>query len=212
MKRILRFLGAAGLALLASASIQAQLPVFATNPTGPWADGGIALTAGTPFIVGSSPVTVISLGYFDESGSGLTYAHEVGIYTLGKVLLGSVTVPSGTAADAYHDGTRWMNLATPINLAAYTYYTLAFTVTDSGDKANVALASQVTIDSHFALAGSGYTYTLGGSLTYPQTASGFGEYAFGGNMEIPEPQAWGICAAALAGLAACVIRRRAMAR
>src|SRR5271154_7146963 len=45
----------------------------------------------------SSPVTVTELGFFDATGGGLFDPHPVGIWNSSGTLLGSATVPSGTA-------------------------------------------------------------------------------------------------------------------
>ena len=194
--------------LLAFASSHAADSVFAVNPTGSWVTGG-GITIGTPFQVGPSPITISSLGYYDQGGDGLASAHMVGIYSLGQDLLRSVIIPSGTAATRWHDGTRWMNLDAPIDLAAGTGYMLAFTTPSSGDRVNMDSVNQVTIDSHFALVGTEYFYANGPGLAYPTTASGYGKFAFGGNMStIPEPQTWVMCGVVLCGVAGYVIRRR----
>ena len=190
MNRVLNLLSAGGLALMTASSSHAG--IFATDLQGGWGDSGRTATIGTPFAVGSSAVSITSLGFFDQTGAGLSTEHYVGIYDSSQQLLGSVLVPSGTEADphSYHDGTRWMTLSTPIALAANTDYMLAFTTTATGDKANVASPGQVTIASPLALSGGGYTFTLGSSLAYPTVDLHYGLYAFGANMEvtaIPEP-------------------------
>ena len=190
MNRVLNLLSAGGLALLTASSSHAG--IFATDLQGGWGDSGRTATIGTPFAVGSSAVSITSLGFFDQTGVGLSTEHYVGIYSTDSshTSLGSVLVPSGNAAEAYHDGTRWRTLSTPIALAANTEYMLAFTTTATGDQANIASSSQVTIASPLALSGGGYTFTLGSSLAYPTVDLHYGLYAFGANMEvtaIPEP-------------------------
>ena len=211
MKRILSLIGAGGLYLLAVTSTDAVPFIFATNPSndsGEGSDSG-GYVFGTPFTVGSSDVIIGSLGYFDFGGGGLTAAHEVGIYDLSQTLLGSVTVPSGASA-TYHDGTRWMALDTPINLAANTPYMLAFKLSDD-DLVRITDSTEVTIDSHFALGGAAfiagwYEYEAVG-LAYPETSIGGDAYLFGGNMEVvPEPSQLALCGLGL--VAGYVIRRR----
>ena len=208
MKRILGLIGAGGLALLAVTPTQADI-VFATNPGG-WV-GGVSGDAiiGTPFTVGATPVSISALGYFDLTGFGLSYAHQVGIYDLGRNLLGSVTVPTGPDV-AYHDGTRWVGLATTVALSANTGYMLAFTMQAGGDNALVSLPSSVTIDPRFALAGTGRTFENVNSLVFPVYPSSDGYYAFGGNMEcaaVPEPSQWAAMGVTLLGLAGYGFRR-----
>lgn len=194
--------------LLAFASAHAADSVFAVNPLGSWLTGG-GITIGTPFQVGPETVNIRSLGYYDQGGDGLASAHTVGIYSLGQDLLGSVIIPSGTTATRWHDGTRWMNLDAPIDLAANTGYMLAFTTPSSGDRVNMDSAIQVTIDPHFALVGTEYFFANGPGLAYPTKASGYGKFAFGGNMStIPEPQTWALCGVVLCVVAGYVIRHR----
>ena len=188
MKRINSLIGAGLLVLLAVASSHAAV-IFATNPTGvEWAQSGNPVTLGTSFTVGASPISITSLGYFDQTGAGLNFNHQVGIYSLSQALLGSVNVASGTET-TYHDGTRWMTLGVPINLDPNTQYLLAFTMTSVGDPSNVAAPGAVTINPAFALSGNGYTYAWGGTLAFPATEAVDGLYAFGGNMmaDVPEP-------------------------
>ena len=186
--------------------------VFATDPSGAWGGASPNMTIGTPFSVGSTAITVSSLGFFDHYGTGLAQAHEVGIYDHSRSLLGSVVVPSGTGADAYHDGTRWMTLGLPIALNANTSYTLAFTMKEGGDQASGSGPSQVVISPLFALAGSSWTYAVGPSLAYPGGDPLDSIYAFGGNMAgeatpVPEPGQWAMMGLTALGVAAYSARR-----
>jgi hypothetical protein len=127
MKRILSLIGAGGLALLAVVSTQAD--IVSCNQPGTGLPGGTEspnVVGGTPFTVGSSPLTIVALGYFDVYGTGLVHSHDVGIYDLSQNLLGSVTVGTGSGV-TYHDGTRWAALSTPISLATNMGYMLAYT-------------------------------------------------------------------------------------
>ena len=194
----------------------ASANIFATNPSGSWQNlnpsGGYGNTLGIPFTVGASPVSVTTLGFFDELGNGLDSAHTVGIYALSQTLLGSVTIPSGTSA-VLHDGTRWTDLGAPITLDANTGYVLAFTLLDSGDRVNDAFLAQVTIDPLFSLSGTGFTFAEGTSLQYPaaEYVDPFFDFdAFGGNLQataIPEPKSW-LLLSIPAVVASCVLRRR----
>ena len=212
MKRILGLIGAGGLALLAVTPTQADI-VFATNPSGSLSAAGLPATVGTPFTVGATPVSITALGFFDYTGLGLTVAHEVGIYDLGQHLLGSVMVPAGSGVP-YHDGTRWADLSQSIALAANTGYMLAFHV--QGDPDNcwvVGPGNSVTIDPHFALAGSGYTVTIGSTLAYPGYLP-YDIYLFGGNMavSVPEPSQWAAMGLTLLGVAGYGFRRYQLRR
>jgi len=132
--------------------------------------------------VGATALTVSALGFFDDGGDGLLSSHDVGIYDLGQTLLGSVTIPAGTGA-TLANGTRWVTLSTPINLSANTNYVLATTFQASGDRGNEATPAQITIASGISLSGLGFTLAAGGSLAYPGTLFGDGEFIFGANMQ-----------------------------
>jgi hypothetical protein len=211
------YMAAAVLCLAASQS-RADI-IFASNPSNPQYGGWIDESAqvfGTPFTVGTSPMSITALGYFDLSGGGLPFAHEVGIYSLARTLLGSVSVPAGTGA-TLHDGTRWVNLATPIALTADTGYMLAFTV-PANDVTRAYDRSDVTIDPHFApLSSSGYNQKASSSLVYPDGGGWPPNYVFGGNMmegtsAVPEPAVMltnGVILLAV-GLGAWYFHRRAV--
>lgn len=85
-------------------------------------------TIGYRFTVLDQAVRVISLGFYDQDGDGLTTTHQVGIWTEGGQLLDSINVPAETAATLITpDGTpgggyRYVNLASPLLLDANTNY------------------------------------------------------------------------------------------
>jgi len=188
------FLGAATLSVAAAASASAA--VFATNPSGSWADGGSVVSIGTFFSVGDAPVTVRALGIFDRDEDGLEYSEQVGLYDLDKNLLGSVTVKAGTGS-SLRDGSRWEDLLSTITLNPNTTYVLAWSTRQNGNPLNLAAGPYVTIDPAFTLESTGYFYTETGipGLHFPnQNERSPNFFAFGGNMEltlIPEPAAAG---------------------
>lgn len=65
-------------------------------------------------------VTVRGLGFFDEGANGLAAAAQVGLWTDAGALLGSVTVPTGTAAPMINN-IRYQMLGTPVVLNPGTY-------------------------------------------------------------------------------------------
>ena len=73
------------------------------------------------------PITVTSLGVWDDGNDGLRDAHAVGIWTsnASQTLLVSTTVPSGTSAPS-DAGYRYVDLTQPITLAAGSYVIGAF--------------------------------------------------------------------------------------
>ena len=212
MKRILGLIGAGGLALLAVTPAQADV-VFATNPRGYEAIASQLITVGTPFRVGATPANITALGFFDYTGAGLKVDHQVGIYDLSHQLLASVTIPAGSGA-TYHDGTRWVNLATALPLAANTGYMLAATMPTRKDSAWGCVASEVSLNPEFALAGTGYTLAFGSSLAYPDSVYGNTVYLFGANMmaSVPEPSQWAAMGLTLLGVAGYGFRRYQLRR
>ncbi len=82
---------------------------------------GLLSTRGFEFTV-DAPLLVTHLGFWDANGDGLANAHEVGIWSSSSILLGSITIPSGTAAGLDGaDGFRFVPLAVPLSLRAGTY-------------------------------------------------------------------------------------------
>src|SRR5262245_40996677 len=81
--------------LLATAPASAQTVAY--TYTGGTAVTNSNFTLGFRFTT-SAPLTVTSLGWFDQGSDGLGFAHPVGIWsTSAQTLMVSGTVPSGTA-------------------------------------------------------------------------------------------------------------------
>ena len=92
-------------------------------------------TAGYKFTTGSGQILVTSLGYSDwtglgNSGSGLVTTHQVGIWSTNGTLLGSVTVPAGTAGNLVNHF-WYASLSTPLTLAPNTIYVIGASVNTS---------------------------------------------------------------------------------
>ena len=204
----------ASLGLAAVAGAQAAV-IFATNPNGSWTGASPNVTFGTPFVVGGSPITITSLGFFERGLTpGLGSSHMVGLYDqASQALLGQVTVQAGTAS-TLHDGTRWERLSSDILLAAGTTYMLA--VMGGGDTMNMTQnPSQLpTLGSGFSLMpGGGFTQASGSSIQYPGSSPAGGLWLFGANMEagepdpVPEPGQWAMMAVTALGIAGYAARR-----
>ena len=210
-KNIMKIL-IASLGLVAATSVQADV-IFATNPNGGWTGTG-PVTFGTPFVVGASPITITSLGFFDRDNNGLGASHVVAIYNqASQTLLGQVTVQAGTAS-TLHDGTRWEQLGTSITLDAGTAYMLA--TMGGGDTMNFSQnpGQLPTLGSGFTLMpGGGFTQAPGPSIQYPGANQVTGMWLFGANMEagasvaVPEPSQWAMMGVTLAGAAGFALRR-----
>ncbi len=204
----------ASLGLAAATGAQAAV-IFATNPNGSWTGAAANTTFGTPFVVGGSPITITSLGYFDRDDNGLGVSHVVALYDqASQAWMGEVTVLAGTAS-TLHDGTRWEQLGSGILLQANTAYMLA--VMGGGDSVNMTQnPSQLPIlGSGFTLMpGGGFTQASGPSIQYPGGSPAGGLYLFGANMEagevdpVPEPGQWAMMGVTLLGAAGFLVRQR----
>ena len=200
---------------LAAATAGPTTTIFATNPGGSWTGAAANTTFGTPFVVGGSPITITSLGYFERGLTpGLGSSHVVALYNqASQALLGQVTVRAGTAS-TLHDGTRWEKLGTDILLEANTTYMLA--AMGGGDTMNMTQnPSQLpTLGNGFTLMpGGGFTQASGPSIQYPGSSPAGGLWLFGANMEagstesVPEPGQWAMMAVTLAGAAGFALKR-----
>ncbi|HEY1377403.1 MAG TPA: DUF4082 domain-containing protein [Gemmataceae bacterium] len=93
-----------------------------SGPSGSFGSEGDG-TGGYGFTVGSSPLVVTRLGLWDQGGNGLTESHEVGLWTAGGTLLGSVTVPAGTGGTLIGQF-RYADLGPSLVLSAGQTYVL----------------------------------------------------------------------------------------
>ena len=113
---------------------------------------------GYVFILGS-PISVTSLGLFDEGGNGLNAFYNVFISTSGGDELAHGVIPAGTGTTLI-DGFRYVSIA-PVLLPAGTYKIWAFYTTDIVD--NVITSAAITSASGVSYGGS--TSDVG--LTFP---------------------------------------------
>ena len=104
-------------------SASAIVYTFLINPGGSSfirTDGGFSL--GTKLTVGSSDLIVTQLGIWDNNSDGLIQGHDAGIWNWDtSQLLGSVTIPSGTAGTLIGEF-RYVALTTPVYLSAGSTY------------------------------------------------------------------------------------------
>lgn len=90
-------------------------------------------TAGWSFNVGSTDITVTTLGLFDAGGDGLVEAHEIGIWTNAGVLLASTTIPAGTTG-TLNAGYRYVPIPPLVLTSGQSYVIGAFYGVSSADK------------------------------------------------------------------------------
>jgi hypothetical protein len=80
-------------------------------------------TLGYQFTVGSAPIQVTDLGYFDFNQDGFTNSHQVGIWKMDGTLVTSGFVENANPVNAFF---RWKPIA-PVILSANTAYKVAGT-------------------------------------------------------------------------------------
>jgi hypothetical protein len=95
-------------------------PVFITDPGQNGTQSNYVL--GMDFTVGSTAVTVTSLGVFDALGDGIAGSIQVGIFDLAGNLIGSSVTFNGSG-DSLIGGSRF-RAVTPFSLAANTTYSI----------------------------------------------------------------------------------------
>ncbi|NOY29950.1 MAG: DUF4082 domain-containing protein [Planctomycetes bacterium] len=195
------------------APVQAAL-LYDFDDTGAISSDNRTWTAGGRFFA-NSPVTVAALGFIDTDGS-LAIDHEVGLWSDAGVLLASVDVPAGTSAPLV-EGFRWVNLTTPIVLAAGTYRIGAEVVEDSGDRWYNATQGTITQNPDLIILANGVnqpvTSALGATgLTFPNfTYSGQNTLFVAANLStvaIPEPSSVVLMGLGLLGMIGFGRRRK----
>ncbi len=217
------------LVTLAASAQASPIPLLVNNgvdgPRDGWTGSGLyAGTLGEQFTVGSLPITVGYLGYYDgpnsangAAGDGLLNAHEVGLWTSTGTLISSLSVPAGTA-DLLVGDFRYVALSSPVTLAANTTYVLGgqVTTTDLTSSGDIFINNTGGTQSPLA---SGYSgvYTGPGNpsfndgvFTFPTFFGATNLYA-GPNLLItatPEPSSMLLCGMGAFGLLVAARRRR----
>lgn len=155
-------------------------------------------TAGYSFTIGPAPLSIFTLGVWDDSGSGLTASHTVGIWdtTPAHNLLAQAIVAPSTSTDL--NGFWYVNLVTPLVLAPHTTYVIGAQYADvdldlaQGNVASVITASDVTLGD--ALLSSGINFTFPDLNVSGANLGFFGPNA--GFESVPEPERYAVVAAA----------------
>lgn len=140
-------------------------------------------TYGYQFTV-TSPITLTSLGIWDDLGDGLGASYAIGIWNQDtQSQLATATVPSGTAGTLVNDF-RYTSLANSLTLAAGIYRIGAYfgSNTDFVGNNDPGNPGTATPNSSITL-GAAYS-TAGGSLTFPNSLDSNGPGYIGPNFLI----------------------------
>ena len=149
---------------------------------------------------------VTALGIYDDFGDGLNTNYEVGIWNASQVLLGSITVPTGSTGTLI-DGFRYQNLTTNITLNNGDSYRIGALVPKNHELVN----GVSSITSTSITVGATHYFTGGGTLSYPSTVSS-GKAYITSNMlisAVPIPGAIWLFGSGLLGLIGVARRKKA---
>jgi hypothetical protein len=169
------------------------------------------VTVGYSFTVGSQPISVGSLGFYDTASDGLATSHMVGVWNTSGTLLASALVPAGTVG-TLDGGFRFTSLGTQLALAANTKYYVAGEST-SASSDSYPINASFTTDPSITYGNTAWTFngsnTIPNGFAFPNNDPGVS-----GNPPelpvnfsiVPEPSSIGLLACGLIGLA--LARRR----
>jgi len=159
-------------------------------------------TAGFEFTTGAQVLTIYTLGIFDTFGDGLKDAHTVAIWDVSaqhNVIASATVAPATAVADS--SGFYWVNLASPITLAAGSSFVIGASYADvtldlalgNVPQSGIVTGGGITLGDALLSSGIGFGF--------PDVNLGAADFGFfgpnAGFGPVPEPTAW----TAVAGLA-----------
>ncbi len=175
MQKLLRMAFIASTLVLSFSSLAKADTVALTSVT-----GGLLATSGSDQLYGwvftvNAPITVTSLGVFDNGGDGLAISHDVGIFNeTTEALVGSTTVPAGTGGTLI-DGFRYESVS-PFSLIQGDSYVIVMTMPQGNTDYQTIEATSETTASQITYVTSAFDSSS--TLVFPPT-SGNGSYAPG---------------------------------
>lgn len=169
--------------------------------------------AGFEFQVGSQPLTIMTLGVFDEFNDGvLNSSHTVGIWDANtQTLLGKTVVAPQTAVEV--GSFFFANLLAPVTLQAGHTYRIGAQYADIDldlargniPAGGVTANSDITLKDAYLSSGSGFGFpdlnVSGANLGFIGPNAGF--------TAVPEPATWGAITAGALALWAALRRKKA---
>lgn len=182
------------------------------------------------FTIGSTPVKVSALGFYDDGADGLTLAHNVALYNRANITtpVATVTVPAGTSASLVGTGTysngsgrqggfRIISLAATLNLpAGFQGTIMSYGISSSPNKTDNYGDGGQGVNTGASINGGTAALTyLGMYYTATSATSGFfranfvgGSGLAGGTImfDVPEPAA--LAAGGMVAAASLTCRRR----
>jgi hypothetical protein len=198
---------------ISAGSVRGQpMPLVVQTPTGaeylvtPFSNIGFSFQM-------NQPISVSALGIWDypTDGSGLFFAHPVGLWTSSGTLLGSVTVPAGSGGSLVGQY-RYADLSSPIVLSIGQTYVLGalypYDITSDSDpfpSGSFQLAGVAT-----RLAGLGVANDTN-NLVFPNGSPPFATNAGGPNLHftpVPEPSTLALAGIVIPAMGWWMRRRR----
>ncbi|HEY6769178.1 MAG TPA: PEP-CTERM sorting domain-containing protein [Candidatus Sulfotelmatobacter sp.] len=178
MQKLLRMTFLVSTLFLSISSLAKADTVALTSVT-----GGLLATSGTDQLYGwiftaNSPITVTSLGVFDNGSDGLSVSHDVGIFDdTTRALLGSTTVPAGTGGTLI-DGFRYESVSS-FSLTQGDSYVIVMTMPEQNVDYQTIQAVSETTASQITYVNS--AFGDGSTLAFPPTSGAFAPGMFGPN-------------------------------
>jgi hypothetical protein len=192
MQKLLRMAFIVSTLVLSFSSLAKADTVALTSVT-----GGNLATSGSDQLYGwiftvNAPITVTSLGVFDNGSDGLAIPHDVGIFNeTTEALLGSSTVPAGTGGTLI-DGFRYESIS-PFSLIQGDSYVIVMTMPQGNTDFQTIVATSETTVSQITYVNSAFGNSS--TLAFPPTSENgafapgiFGpNFTFASTAVTPEP-------------------------